>query len=147
MKKKRKKEEERNTAFSIKCFNRWLPPLPALVAALYKPPTFLGMQNCEGKIKKNSLNPVIFKHGLLFSSTKPLKPTVFNILFNYWPFKLYFLPANLLALLQMGRPNREVNLYQSNGRWLSALVNHEPSLCQSQPSALQAVTKDPDLLC
>lgn len=97
--------------------------------------------------EKNSLNPAIFKHGLLFSSTKPLKPTVFNILFNYWPFKLYFLPANLLALLQMGRPNREVNLYQSNGRWLSALVNHEPSLCQSQPSALQAVTKDPDLLC
>lgn len=41
----------------------------------------------------------------------------------------------------------EVNLHPRNGRWLSGLVNHEPSLRQSQPSALQTVTKDPDLLC
>lgn len=47
----------------------------------------------------------------------------------------------------MGIPNTEVNLHQSTGRRLSGLVNHEPSLRQSQPSALQAVTKDPDLLC
>lgn len=96
---------------------------------------------------KKQFKIVILKHGSLLSSTKLLKPPIFHVHFNYWQFQLCFLPADLLAQFLMGIPNTEVNLHQSTGRRLSGLVNHEPSLRQSQPSALQAVTKDPDLLC
>lgn len=73
---------------------------------------------------------------------------------SHWRFQY---PFRLLAT-QTWPPSRrsarsvtagiaEVDPCRSNGRWLSALGNREPSLCQSQPSALQAVTGDPAWPC